>query len=503
MQLIELAVDMVMVDPQMHDTEISGLTADSRQVQSGYLFAALPSASENSGADGRDFIDDAVARGAVAILAPNGTRIDGLPTDTSDDTSDDTPYLITDENPRWRLSQLAARFYEHQPRHIVGVTGTNGKSSVAGFTRQIWALLGHPSGAIGTLGVDADGFDAGPSLTTPDPVNLHATLAKMAAAGIDHLALEASSHGLDQFRLDGVHFSAAAFTNLSRDHLDYHGTEEAYLNAKMRLFRHLLPVDGAAVLNADSNYFDTVAEICRTTGHRVRSYGIQTSDIHIADVSALPDGLRLCVTVKDQSLETRLNLVGGFQAYNVLAALGLVAETGGDLVEAFAALAHLTGVRGRMQRIGALENGAQVYVDYAHTPDALQTALGAIRPHVGGQLHLIFGAGGDRDPGKRPMMGDVATQHADRVIVTDDNPRREEPQTIRRQILTSCAGAEEIGDRAVAIKTGISSLRNGDILVIAGKGHEQGQIIGTETLPFDDASIAADILTAMGGEVVT
>ncbi len=499
MRLIELAVDMVMVDPRMHDTEISGLTADSREVQPGYLFAALPSASVNSGTDGRDFIEDAVARGAVAILAPDGTQLDGGPADTPDDT----PYLITDENPRWRLSQFAARFYEHQPRHIVGVTGTNGKSSVAGFTRQIWALLGHRSGAIGTLGVDADGFDAGPSLTTPDPVNLHATLAKMATSGIDHLALEASSHGLDQFRLDGVNFAAAAFTNLSRDHLDYHGTEEAYLDAKMRLFRHLLPVDGAAVLNADSHHFDTVAEICRTTGHRVRSYGVQTSDIHIADVSALPDGLRLCVTVKDQSLETRLNLIGGFQAYNVLAALGLVAETGGDLTEAFSTLAHLTGVRGRMQRIGALENGAQVYIDYAHTPDALQTALDAIRPHVGGQLHVIFGAGGDRDPGKRPMMGEIATRHADRAIVTDDNPRREDAETIRRQILTGCTGAAEIGDRAAAIKAGISDLQAGDILVIAGKGHEQGQIIGTETLPFDDASVAADVLTEMGGEVVT
>ncbi|MEP4380318.1 MAG: UDP-N-acetylmuramoyl-L-alanyl-D-glutamate--2,6-diaminopimelate ligase [Alphaproteobacteria bacterium] len=499
MRLIELAVDMVMVDPRMHDTEISGLTADSRQVRPGYLFAALPSASVNSGTDGRDFIDDAVARGAVAILAPDGTRIDDLSTDTPDDT----PYLITDENPRWRLSQFAARFYEHQPRHIVGVTGTNGKSSVAGFTRQIWALLGHPSGAIGTLGVDADGFDAGPSLTTPDPVELHATLARMAMSGIDHLALEASSHGLDQFRLDGVRFSAAAFTNLSRDHLDYHGTEEAYLGAKMRLFRHLLPVDGAAVLNADSPHFDAVAEICRATGHRVRSYGIQTSDIHIADVSALPDGLRLCVTVKDQSLETRLNLVGGFQAYNILAALGLVAETGGDLTEAFTTLAHVKGVKGRMQRIGALENGAQVYVDYAHTPDALRTALDAIRPHVGGQLHLIFGAGGDRDPGKRPMMGEVAAQHADRAIVTDDNPRREDPESIRRQILTGCRGADEIGDRAAAIRAGISGLQADDILIIAGKGHEQGQIVGTETLPFDDADVAAGILTAMGGEVVT
>ena len=494
MRLIELAADMVMVDPRMHDTEISGLTADSRLVRPGYLFAALPSASENSGTDGRNFIGDAVARGAAAILAPEGTRIDDLP--------DDTPYLITDENPRWRLSQFAARFYENQPRHVVGVTGTNGKSSVAGFARQIWQQMGYASGSIGTLGVDADGFDAGPSLTTPDPVNLHATLAKMAGAGIDHLALEASSHGLDQYRLDGVRFSAAAFTNLSRDHLDYHGTEENYLNAKMRLFRNLLPVDGAAVLNADSAHFDAVAEICRTAGHRVRSFGIQTSDIHIADVSALPDGLRLCVTVRDRSLETRLNLVGGFQAYNVLAALGLVAETGADIIEAFSALAHLRGVRGRMQRVGALENGAQVYVDYAHTPDALETALRAIRPHVGGRLHLAFGAGGDRDAGKRPMMGKVAAELADRVIVTDDNPRREDPETIRRQILATCSGAEDVGDRAKAIRAGIADLAEGDILMIAGKGHEQGQIVGLETLPFDDVEIAAGILSEMGGEVV-
>ncbi|HCP00927.1 MAG TPA: UDP-N-acetylmuramoyl-L-alanyl-D-glutamate--2,6-diaminopimelate ligase [Rhodospirillaceae bacterium] len=482
-----------MGDPRMHDMEISGLTADSRQVRPGYLFAALPSASADSGADGRDFIDDAVARGAAAILAPCGTRIN--------DTSKETPFLITDENPRWRLSQFAARFYEDQPLNIVGVTGTNGKSSVAGFTRQIWSQLGHKCGAIGTLGVDADGFDDGPSLTTPDPVNLHATLADMARSGIDHLALEASSHGLDQHRLDGVHFAAAAFTNLSLDHLDYHETKDAYLAAKMRLFRHLLPADGAAVLNADSSYFETIAEICRTVGHRVRSYGIQTSDIHIADVSALPDGLRLCITVKDQSLETRLNLIGGFQAYNVLAALGLVAETGADIIDAFATLAHLKGVRGRMQRVGALENGAQIYVDYAHTPDALDTVLSAIRPHVGGNLHVIFGAGGDRDPKKRPMMGAVATNRADRVIVTDDNPRCENPETIRQQILKACGGAEDIGSRRDAIRTGITALDTDDILIIAGKGHEQGQIIGTEIIPFDDIDVAADILNGLGGEI--
>lgn len=495
MRLTDLVSDMMTVDPRMHATEISGLTADSRKVEPGFLFAALPSATANSGTDGRNFIEDAMARGAVAILAPDGTTVDAAP--------DDAPYLITDENPRWRLSQFAARFYEQQPDTIVGVTGTNGKSSVAGFVRQIWSRLGMTSGCIGTLGIDADGFDAGPSLTTPDPVSLHATLAELARAGVDHLALEASSHGLDQYRLDGVRFAAAAFTNLSRDHLDYHRTEEAYLAAKMRLFQQLLPADGTAVLNADSEHFDTVADICRTAGHKIRSYGIQTSDLHIADVSPLPDGLRLCVTVHDRSLETRLNLVGGFQAYNVLAALGLVIETGADLCDAFATLAHLTGVRGRMQRIGARGNGAQVYVDYAHTPDALKTALTAIRPHVGGRLHVVFGAGGDRDPGKRPMMGEVAADHADTVIVTDDNPRREDPETIRRQVLVGCPNAANIGDRADAIHVGIAGLEAGDVLVIAGKGHERGQIIGAETLPFDDATVAAEALVELGGEAVT
>ena len=493
MRLTELVHDMANVDPITRDTEISGLTADSRQVKPGYLFAALPSATENSGTDGRDFIKDAVARGAVAVLAPRGTK---LPGSTGEDTQ-----LITDENPRLRLSQLAARFYDRQPRTVVGVTGTNGKSSVAGFTRQIWAHLGHKSASMGTLGLDADGFDSGPSLTTPDPVTLHQTLADLARAGVDHLALEASSHGLDQHRLDGVRFAAAAFTNLSRDHLDYHKTDEAYLAAKLRLFRYLLPHDGAAVLNADSPHFEAIAEVCRAAGHRIRSFGNQTSDIHIADLSALPDGLRLCVTIRGRSYETRLGLVGGFQAYNVLAALGLAIETGSDVAETFSALAHLRGVRGRMQRVGALENGAQVYVDYAHTPDALRTALTAIRPHVAGRLHVVFGAGGDRDSGKRPMMGEVAAEFADDVIVTDDNPRREEPETIRRQVMQGCPDARDIGDRAEAIAAAVAQLAPGDILMIAGKGHETGQIVGATVLPFDDVAVAAETIRDVGGEV--
>ncbi len=493
MRLTELVHDMANLDPITRDTDIAGLTADSRRVKPGYLFAALPSATENSGTDGRDFIPEAVARGAVAVLAPRGTTLPAI--------SAEATTLITDENPRLRLSQFAARFYDRQPRTVVGVTGTNGKSSVAGFTRQIWAYLGHKSASMGTLGLDADGFDAGPSLTTPDPVTLHETLSDLARAGVDHLALEASSHGLDQHRLDGVHFAAAAFTNLTRDHLDYHKTDEAYLTAKLRLFRYLLPHDGAAILNADSPHFEAIAEVCRAAGHRIRSFGNQTSDLHIADLSALPDGLRLCVTIRGRSYETRLGLVGGFQAYNVLAALGLAVETGSDVAETFSALAHLRGVRGRMQRVGALENGAQVYVDYAHTPDALKTALTAIRPHVSGRLHVVFGAGGDRDSGKRPMMGEVAAEHADHLIVTDDNPRREEPETIRRQVMAGCPGARDIGDRAEAIAAAVAQLAPGDVLMIAGKGHETGQIVGSTVLPFDDVIVAADIIRDAGGEV--
>ena len=494
MRLTDLLPEMMNIDPIMRETEISGLTADSRRVEPGYLFAALPSATENSGTDGRDYIEDAVARGAVAILAPDGTTVET--------PGENAPCVIIDENPRWRLAQFASRFYEKQPRTVVGITGTNGKSSVAGFTRQIWSVLGETSASMGTLGLDADGFDAGPSLTTPDPVTLHETLSDLATAGVHHLALEASSHGLDQYRLDGVRFAAAAFTNLSRDHLDYHKTEAAYLDAKLRLFRFLLPHDGAAILNADSPYFEPVADVCRSTGHRIRSFGIQTSDIHIADVSALSDGLRLCITMRDQSFETRLNLVGGFQAYNVLAALALAVETGSDMTDAFGTLAHLRGVRGRMKHVGGLDNGAQVYVDYAHTPDALKTALTAIRPHVRNLLHVVFGAGGDRDSGKRPMMGQIAATHADRVIVTDDNPRHEDPNTIRRQVLNGCPKADDIGNREEAIAAAVANLEAGDILMIAGKGHETGQIIGSETRPFDDAEVARKVILGRGGEVV-
>jgi len=473
------------------DVQITGLTADSRRVEPGYLFAALPSATRGSGTDGRNFIGDALARGAAAVLAPPGTALAG-----------NTPLLV-DENPRRQLALLAARFYQRQPKTIAAVTGTNGKSSVVGFTRQIWAHLGKTSASIGTLGIDAAGFEAGPSLTTPDAVALHQTLAALAEAGVDHLAMEASSHGLDQYRLDGVDIAAAAFTNLTRDHLDYHQSEAEYFAAKQRLFERLLPADGTAVLNADSPYYEALRATCRHAGHRITSFGVNTSDMRIDDLSPLPDGLRLCVTIALRTFETRLPLVGAFQAYNALAALGLVIGCGAAVDEAFAALAYLKGVRGRMQLVGRHPSGAPVYVDYAHTPDALETALRAIRPHVAGQLAVVFGAGGDRDPGKRVMMGQVAAERADRAIVTDDNPRREDPASIRRQILAGCPGAAEFDNRAKAIAAAIGNLAAGDALIIAGKGHETGQIVGTQVFPFDDAAVAQAAIADLGGEVVS
>ena len=475
----------------LQDVQITGLTADSRRVEPGFLFAALPSVTLGSGTDGRDYIGDAVARGAVAVLAPPGTELT------------DAAQLVVDENPRRQLALLAARFYQRQPKTIAAVTGTNGKSSVVGFTRQIWSHLGVPAASIGTLGVDADGFDAGPSLTTPDPVALHKTLSDLADAGVDHLAMEASSHGLDQYRLDGVNIAAAAFTNLTRDHLDYHQTEADYFAAKQRLFEQLLRPEGTAVLNADSPYYEEIRDICRQAGHRITSYGLDTSDMRIDDLTPLANGLRLCVTIARQTFETHLPLVGAFQAYNALAALGLAIGCGANVNDAFTTLALLKGVRGRMQLAGRHSNGAPVYIDYAHTPDALETALSAIRPHVPGKLAVVFGAGGDRDPGKRAMMGKVAAAFADRVIVTDDNPRREDPASIRRQILTGCPGAAEFDNRAKAIAAAIGDLAPDDVLIIAGKGHETGQIVGTQVLPFDDAEVAGNALTELSGEAVS
>ncbi len=472
----------------MGNLDILGLTADSRAVEPGYLFAALPGEQ----ADGRDFIGQAVERGAIAVLGPPGT------TEARPGSGVDT---IDDDNPRRRLALMAARFHARQPNTIAGITGTNGKTSVATFARQIWTRLGHKAASLGTLGISAPGYERPAALTTPDPVALHADLAGLAAHGVEHLALEASSHGLEQYRLDGVRMTAAAFTNLTRDHLDYHGTMQAYLKAKLRLFSELMAPGGTAVLNADSEAYEPFREAARAGGHRIIDYGLKAGEIRLDELRPHAHGIDLTFTAFGTRHQIALDLIGGFQAMNALAAFGLVTACGDDAGDAAAALEALKGAPGRMEQVGVSPAGAAVYVDYAHTPDALQTVLEAVRPHTDARLCVVFGCGGDRDPGKRPMMGEVVHRLADRAIVTDDNPRGEDAGAIRRAVLKACPEAREIGDRAQAIAAAIEELASGDLLIIAGKGHEPGQIIGGQTLPFDDREVAREVLRQTGGRI--
>ncbi|MGE0223954.1 MAG: UDP-N-acetylmuramoyl-L-alanyl-D-glutamate--2,6-diaminopimelate ligase [Acetobacteraceae bacterium] len=458
------------------DLDIAGVTADSRRVAPGHLFAALPGLR----ADGRRFIAEAVARGAAAVLAPPDTAWpDGVPA---------RPLLI-DPEPRRVLARIAAVLAGPQPATVVAVTGTNGKTSTVDFLRQIWTLSGREAASLGTLGVTAPGFDPGPGLTTPDPVSLAETLAGLARAGIQHAAMEASSHGLDQFRLDGVRLQAAAFTNLTRDHLDYHGTLAAYRAAKLRLFDTLLPAGCPAVVHADMDpeTVRAVSAIAADRKLRLLTVGESGAYLRILDVRPRADGQILSVQTQGRRRDIALALAGRFQADNALMAATL-AESLGE-AGALDRLPHLTGVRGRMELAARLPNGAAAYVDYAHTPDALERLLSALRPHTAGRLVVVFGAGGDRDRGKRPLMGEAASRLADVAIVTDDNPRSEDPAAIRAAILESCPGALDIGDRARAIETGLNMLRPGDVLAVAGKGHEQGQTIGATVIPFDDVSV--------------
>ena len=456
--------------------EVSGVTADSRRVSPGYLFAALP----GSRADGRAFIAEAVARGAAAVLAPVGTDWPpGVPPRP----------LLEDPEPRRRLAQFAAALAVDQPRVMVAVTGTNGKTSTVEFLRQIWALRGRPAASLGTLGVVAPGFDPGPGLTTPDPVSLAETLARLARAGIQWAAMEASSHGLDQYRLDGVRLAAAAFTNLTRDHLDYHGTEDAYRSAKLRLFAELLPVGAPAVVSSelDGTTLAAVSDIARRRRLDLRSVGEAGTSIRLLAVTPRPDGQELTVEVAGARRRINLPLPGRFQADNALMAAALAVSLGER--DALDCLASLRGVRGRLELAARLPNGATVYVDYAHTPDALERLLTALRPHTSGRLHVVFGAGGDRDRGKRPLMGAAAARFADVAIVTDDNPRSEDPAAIRAAVLAACPGGREVGDRERAIAEALDGLGAGDVLAVAGKGHEQGQTIGDAVVPFDDVSV--------------
>ncbi|WP_442917540.1 UDP-N-acetylmuramoyl-L-alanyl-D-glutamate--2,6-diaminopimelate ligase [Magnetovibrio sp. PR-2] len=453
------------------DLEVAGLTCDSRAVRPGYVFAALPGAK----VDGREFITQAQDKGAVAVLAPSGTEAD-IP-------------VIQDDNVRLRFAQMAANFYGRQPEHVAAITGTNGKTSTAAFLSQIWEKLGHKSATVGTLGVHGSGFEEPGTLTTPDPVDLHHTLARLADGGVDHLAMEASSHGLEQFRLDGVKVKAAGFTNITRDHLDYHGTMEDYFAAKLRLFRDVLLDEGVAVVNADCKDMCKVVEAAELRGIKVLTFGRAGKDIRVLERFPTGDGQTITFMMGNQDFNVRLPLAGSFQMENVLCAFGLAVALGANAKDVAAGVETLEGVPGRLQFVGSV-NGASVYVDYAHTPDALENVLNALRPHTQNDLHVVFGCGGDRDTGKRPEMGKVATDLADSVIVTDDNPRSEDPATIRKEILAAASGAQDIGDRHTAIVQAVWKLQKGDVLVLAGKGHEKGQIVGDQVLPFDDVKEA-------------
>ena len=470
----------------MRAMEIKGLTADSRQVAPGFLFAALPGSQH----DGRDFIDQAVERGAVAVLAPANTALKTYARPVA---------LIGDANPRRRLALMAARFHGRQPATIAAVTGTNGKTSVAEFTRQIWQYAGQEAASLGTLGLIPDVVPGPGSLTTPDPIALHRCLAALAGSGTEHLAIEASSHGLAQYRLDGLAIEAAAFTNLSRDHLDYHGSMAAYLEAKARLFADLLPADGTAVLNADAPEFEQLRQQVASRGQKLLTYGTDGRDLQLIQRQPRAAGQDLTIAIMGRRHAVSLPLAGAFQAMNALAALGLAIATGTDAETAVAALATLQGVRGRLERVVETPAGGSVYVDYAHTPDALETVLTALRPHTRGRLSVVFGCGGDRDRGKRPLMGEIAARLADDVIVTDDNPRGEDPAAIRREILAAAPEALEIGDRGKAIARAMAALGPGDILVVAGKGHEVGQTIGGKVLPFDDREVARAVFSKPAG----
>ncbi len=470
---------------QLADREIVGLTADSRLVAPGYLFAALPSSVADRSINGADFVPEAIRRGAAALLGPPGLA-------ASLKTSVDIP-VIEDEEPRRRLSQLAARFFAGQPETVVAVTGTAGKSSIVEFIRQIWAALGRSGASLGTLGVNSASLQRKLAHTTPDPVILHEALRDLAASGVDRLALEASSHGLEQRRLDYVKVIAAAFTNLSRDHLDYHADEEAYFQAKLHLFKVVMAPGGTAVLPMGSDLTDRLRAVCKARDHRILTFGAG-GDIDLVQRRIVGDGQLLSIAALGHTAELELPLIGAFQAENVLCAIALVLACGEDPDAVLAAAAQLTGVPGRLQAVGARANGGRVYVDYSHKPEALRAAITALRPHTKGRLIVVFGCGGDRDRGKRPQMGRISAELADKTVVTDDNPRSEDAALIRAEVLRGCPGAIEIGDRGQAIATAIAWLAPDDVLLIAGKGHETGQEINGVTHPFDDSDVARRVL---------
>lgn len=484
MHLSHLAAGLT-VPAGANDVSITGLTADSRAVEPGFLFAAL----KGTHVDGADFAAKAVASGASAILcAPESVeRLSSqLPAGIA---------ILSSEEPRRDFALMAARFYGRQPDIMVAVTGTAGKTSVAHFARQIFQAAGHAAASLGTLGtVTADGQSYG-GLTTPDPVSLHAELARLSRSGVTHAALEASSHGLDQHRLDGVRIAAAGFTNLGRDHMDYHPTVEDYLQAKLRLFQNLLPSGSPVVVDPAEAYAGRVIEVAKSRSLPVFSVGEQGAGLRLKSLRASASGQELELEADGETHSVTLPLIGRFQVSNALIAAGLCICAGVEPETAIRALERLKGAPGRLEFIGRSRSGGAVYVDYAHKPEALDNALAALRPFATGKLSVVIGAGGDRDPGKREIMGRVSAERADLVIVTDDNPRTEDPATIRKAVLRGAPDALEIGDRLEAIREGVRRLKSGDILCVAGKGHETGQIVGKTVLPFSDHEAVAEALS--------
>ena len=457
---------------------VTGFAIDHRKVAPGTVFGAFPGQRFN----GEDFIPAAVRGGAVAVVARPQTAVEGA-------------VHVVDENPRARFAQLAARFFAPYPATAVAVTGTNGKTSTVEMTRQLWRMAGCHAASIGTLGVTTADERAATGLTTPDIVTFLSNVAGLAREGVTHLAFEASSHGLDQYRTEGVPVAAAAFTNLSRDHLDYHGDMDAYLAAKMRLFTEVVSADGAVVVHTDDDASAKVVDAARARDLRVLTVGERGEALRLVARTPTLLGQGLTIEADGETHQVNLPLIGAYQAANALVAAGLVVATGGEIASTLKALSRLQPVRGRLERAAIARTGAPVYVDYAHTPDALEAAVAALKPHAAGRLILVFGAGGDRDRGKRAVMGAVAAAAADTVIVTDDNPRCEDPAAIRREVLAGSPGAQEIGDRRDAIAAAIGEAGPHDIVLVAGKGHEQGQVVGDLVLPFDDVAVARECAT--------
>ncbi|WP_300389910.1 UDP-N-acetylmuramoyl-L-alanyl-D-glutamate--2,6-diaminopimelate ligase [Henriciella sp.] len=457
--------------------EVTGLTADSRKVKPGFVFAAL----QGVAADGRAFIPQAIENGAVAIIGKD------LP-DTGSAAG------IEVDEPRLALAVASAAFYARQPETVVAVTGTNGKSSTVDFLRQIWTAAGLSSASMGTLGAIGPSGHIDLGHTTPDPVAIHETLATLAGQGVTHCAMEASSHGLAQYRLDAVKLAACAFTNLTQDHLDYHADMDEYRAAKMRLFSDLMPSGAPAVVNADSNERDAFESTARAKGLQPVSVGWRGDDLKIEELMPRATGQKLFLKWRGEAFEVELPLIGEFQALNALTAAGLALSLGAPLADVCKGMEQLEPVKGRLEFVGETRDGAGVFVDYAHTPDGLDVLIRAARPHTAGKLVVIFGCGGDRDRKKRPLMGEIAAKHADVVIVTDDNPRSEDAATIRKAILEAVPNGIEIADRGEAIRKAVADLKKGDTLLIAGKGHETGQIVGSTVIPFSDQEAAKEAL---------